>query len=136
VNDEAVKWLREQIEARLEIARNATLGPWFVDEMSVRGAPDGNIAAPSIRNTLVGKHTWPQEAAHIIANDPQDVMARCEAELAILDAHGHAEHYCPLPVLPSTHGQLWTSAEGPCWTVRQIASGYRHREGYAQHWEA
>jgi Family of unknown function (DUF6221) len=59
-------------------------------------------------------------------------VAQCEAALAILDAHDRPEHYCPLPALPSRYGQLWVP--GPCWTVHLLASGYRHRPGYAEHW--
>jgi hypothetical protein len=72
---------------------------------------------------------------HIIRHDPRSVVADCEAKLAILDAHDKAEHYCPIPVLPSVHGQRWTPEEGPCWTVLLLADGYRHRPGYREEWK-
>jgi hypothetical protein len=80
------------------------------------------------------------EFAHIEANDPQDTIARCEAELAILDEH---------PWQPGWDGTgfgrpicsvcSWTDRDGdaegdpyPCKTVRLIGRGYRHWPGYRE----
>lgn len=135
--DEAVKWLRRRIEERRALARHAieseaaaaewhemTSGVLVTGPATVDDAWDGVHPIGDSRLTRF-----------MAANDPQDTIARCEAELGILDAHDRPEHYCPLPVLPSVHGQLWTPEEGPCWTVRLLASGYRHQAGYAETWE-
>ena len=61
------------------------------------------------------------------ANDPQDTIARCEAELAILDEHGpwdlDADAYC------SACGDVPQVAY-PCRTVRLLTGGYKHRPGF------
>jgi hypothetical protein len=79
------------------------------------------------------------------ANDPQDTIARCEAELAVLDEHP------PIP-LSETHDGCktcvtWLDDEGqhefgiavselwPCRTVRLLAGGYRHQPGYQDEWK-
>ena len=79
------------------------------------------------------------EARHIALNDPQDVIARCEAELAILDAHEqdegwclYCERNCKCDLGDDCVEDSWRAY--PCPTVRLLASGYRHREGYAGHW--
>jgi hypothetical protein len=72
-----------------------------------------------------------EEAAHMVLNDPQDTIARCEAELAILDEHGlydvNDEAYCRIC------GDCPQVAY-PCRTVSLLAAAYRHREGYARYW--
>ena len=132
----AVEWLREQVRERLSLSLSLTAtgrGEWAIQ---INGDFDYSIYARvdiTAHDAVVD--VWREDVACLVAaNDPRDTIARCEAELAILDAHDRPEHYCPLPVLPSAHGQLWTPAEGPCWTVRSLASGYRHRPGYAEHW--
>src|SRR6185312_9473099 len=94
VSDMAVEWLREQVQARLKNAQAATAGPWhWVD-------PGGRYKSALVSGGWRGAHgQWLRvlsvpgdgplnvDAEHIAANDPQDVIARCEAELAILDEH-------------------------------------------------
>ena len=57
--------------------------------------------------------------AHARRHDPQDVIADCEAKLDLL------RMFWPLPA----YGEM---------TARQVlgavASAYRHRQGYAEHW--
>jgi hypothetical protein len=133
VNEAAVTWLREQVQTRLDKAQLRGPSPWkhgpSTEGRLLAGEDvfDSSGAAVAI---VRGSYL----AAHMAANDPLDVIAQCEAELAILDAHGKPRHYCPLPVLNSEHGQLWTPEEGPCWTIRLVAGGYRHCPGSATHW--
>lgn len=60
-----------------------------------------------------------REFDHIRRHDPQDVIADCEAKLDLL------RMFWPLPA----YGEM---------TARQVlgavASAYRHRQGYAEHW--
>lgn len=117
---EAVAWLREQITARLELAR--ATGP---DEASRTwtGSDNGYEGAGEVSDghgeRVVYDEGAPntQQALHIAANDPQQVTEDCEAELAILDR-------CATPVMTGVARDV----------VRYVASAYRHREGYAQHW--
>jgi hypothetical protein len=125
VSEEGVKWLREQVTQRLETAKVATATappPWrAADDES-----DSWIVTDATGEPLIYDEGTPSlgEARHIALNDPQDVIARCEAELAILDLHEGEygpEHPC----------KDWLY---PCKSTRLLASGYRHREGYAGHW--
>lgn len=59
------------------------------------------------------------------ANHAARLLREIETKRAIIEAHNVAEHYCPIPVLRGRHGQLWTPAEGPCWTLRVVAGVYR-----------
>jgi Family of unknown function (DUF6221) len=132
VTPEAVAWLREQVLARRGIAQRANPGPWTTrnlgrhDMSSIVEAPAGAVsyrglpAGPAIGNFESSRGA--ADAAHAAANDPQDVIARCEAELGILDLHG-----------------IWKddtgiAAEVAADAVRHLAGGYRHSDGWAQHW--
>jgi hypothetical protein len=136
VNDDLVTWLREQISDRLAMARHlieseAASAEWHepCSGVLVTGTPTHD-------DTWDGTHPLGDSrlVRFIVANDPRDTIARCEAELAILAAHDRPEHYCPLPVLPGVHGQFCSPAEGPCWTVRLLGSGYKYRTGYQEEW--
>jgi hypothetical protein len=96
-----------------------------------------------------------REFEHIIRHDPRNEIARCEAELAILDEHaltwpdGEPEYESlDEPVADSRGGVHYVPVRGgvvppyvcrtcgyddgqPCKTVRLLASGYKHRPGYA-----
>jgi hypothetical protein len=147
VSDDLAAWLREQIGARLALARAANCGPWREDGMAIRGsAPE---YAASIGEPLVVKHTWPQESGHIVANDPRDTIARCDAEIAVLDelegaraalrlecddygAWVRGETSGPRPAIPGPSPMLIPGLER---AVALIASGYRHRPGYREEWK-
>ena len=69
-----------------------------------------------------------REFDHVIRHDPRNVVADCEAKLAILDEHGD-EHMC----FKNSHdGNTWAGYDGDCKIVRLLASGYRHRPGYRE----
>jgi hypothetical protein len=160
VNDEAVKWLREQIGARLELAREAGREDDTSWRFDYQGRPVARIVGAPWESSY-GDGTWncddPEDGCdelsragtltgeHIALNDPQDVIARCEAELAILDEHGPTNWTSYGDTLCRRcrweEGELERDLENdtnwvvfPCRTVRLLASGYKHREGYAQHW--
>ncbi len=111
MNEEAVKWLREQITGTLEYARQ--------------------IAARRPINPMR-------------SHEMRDLIARCAAELAILDAHAFdttGKFGSEGPPRCTTclsdrdgYEEQWEADPWPCQTVRLLASGYRHREGYAEHW--
>lgn len=69
---------------------------------------------------------------HIVRHGPQDVIADCEAKLAILERH--------LGDPDSAIGGAWCVVcdfqHLPCPTVRLMASGYRYRPGYQEAWGA
>jgi hypothetical protein len=106
VSGDAVAWLRKQIE-------------WDLSRWREREAS----CLPDVER----EGEW-------LYFQARERVTRCEAELAILNVH-MPPHYCPLPVLPSTHGQLWTPSEGPCWTLHLLAGGYKHHPGYRKAWK-
>lgn len=159
-----MKWLREQVTQRMETAKEACHdgdGNWWRRLTALyvgrEPIPDGALyeGTPEVDDPehdiflaeiVVYDEGRPsdQQFAHIALNDPQDVIARCEAELAILDAHAfdtlekfgtEGPPRCTI-CLSDREGyeEQWEGDPWPCQTVRLVASGYKHREGYAEHW--
>ena len=170
---EMVTWLRGAVTARLVLARKATPGPWareatgdkgnswaagFVmgeDENPLSGEVEHGrgVVIDGVCESIDGHLS---DGAHIAANDPQDTIARCEAELDILNAHyilhreDRSEEYAEYSVTPhpgahgcdfgcvSCHyrglGGVW--GQGVCYTVRRMALGYRHWPGWKEKWGA
>jgi Family of unknown function (DUF6221) len=83
-----------------------------------------------------------READHIRRHDPRSIVARCEAELAILDEHAQVPAgYRGEGILAGEYGcrvchchEQGTDPEGACHTVRLLGAGYRHRAGYRVEW--
>ena len=156
-------WLRAQVEARLALAREAspkTDGHWWrrwtdaghYDDGTLEqvgplwsGEPvydaDGDVFGGEY--IVVYDEGAPSGAQfdHIALNDPQDTIARCEAELAILDEHKpelidyrdgdgieRASRECIACEPPGTPDNY------PCRTIRLVGSGYRFRPGYREEW--
>lgn len=76
-------WTRQQIEARKALAESASPSPWAANaEHSEVLAVDGEFVADGfalsgnqLRNTV----------DHIAWNDPRQIIADCEADLAVLE---------------------------------------------------
>lgn len=141
--DEAIGWLRQQVTQRLETARKASHGSdgrWVGREQTKYG-PHGHLRDNS-GEVVVYDEGSPSdcEFEHIALNDPQDVIARCEAELGILNLHQHERlggrtaqrNDLGCALCHEDDGVQWHP--GWCDTVKAVASGYRHRDGYTQHW--
>lgn len=126
VSNELVTWLREQIEVTKRAASPKILlagGTWHIDNEHWEAGTGIMDAAERPIAVAIGDCA----AAHIAWHDPLSVLARCEAELAILDEHG-----------PGKYGDACRCCYGtlayPCQTVRLVGSGYRHRPGYLREW--
>jgi Family of unknown function (DUF6221) len=125
--DEAIGWLREQVQARMATARVAAAveggdhASWLPAYGTVVDAADEDWA--------ITTGTLDEIAAHMALNDPQDAIARCEAELGILNLYRlwAAEDL-------SGNAALGAAACAVSDAVRHLASGYKHRDGYAEHW--
>jgi hypothetical protein len=119
-------WLRQQIETRKALAESASPWPWSANaEHDEVLAADGErvadgfaLSGNQLRNTV----------DHIVFNDPRQIIADCEADLAILDDHD-GSHECA-----SVEDNCMWILDGDCPTVRRIASRYRHRPGYLPEW--
>lgn len=147
--DEAVKWVRQCVKERLYLALHAIeLGcnaEWTEQSTGV-------LATGEPTDTDVWFGTWAMGDSTLTrlmeANDPQDTIARCEAELGILDAYEAAaarkdaeladyaqwiDNTAPA-VRPDFSGPHPRVLPGLEIAVRNIASGYKYRPGYAEHW--
>lgn len=139
--DEMVAWLRREVEARLKLAREAchsTDGRWWrrTTDVGDGGPPepvgplysgepviddrDGEVLGGDF--IVVYDEGAPSGAQfdHMEANDPRDVIARCEAELAMLD-------FC----VKFAEADHWAAGR----TLTILASGYRRRDGYQEAWK-
>lgn len=126
--DAMIAWVRGQIEADKAAAEKAYGMSWIADDV----IEDGAVWILS-EDMHLGQ-IEPASASHVARHDPRDVIARCDSDLAIIDAHSRTPHRCPLPVVTSADGQLWAEDEGPCYTLRLLAQGYQHRDGYRAEW--
>jgi hypothetical protein len=152
VSAELGDWLRKHILERKAIAEQASTSPWLaepndhgigpVEEWLITGPSpmrSGDIVGPGYE----GGGAWEERDAHHIAlNDPRDTIARCDAELAILDEHqaypatypGEYDFGCPRC---SPHaGDGIVDPPGWCPTVKHLASGYQFRPGYQEAWKS
>ena len=152
---ELVPWLRQRVRERMETARKAcerTDGHWWR-----RTEPYGDGTSEPAGHLYAGERiadgdggTWGGEFTvvydegapsreqfeHMEANDPRDVIARCEAELALLDEHGPFDPESDwLRDFCATCGHLDRNRVAfPCRTVRLVGHGYRFRPGYSEAW--
>jgi hypothetical protein len=145
-------------KAAAEAADKAAPGPWvntgqdgLGDAWQIHGAPTGETTwaydrvteesheVPELRRVATLKYddgggVWEREAAdHIVLQQPRDTIARCEAELKILDLHGRNEYgYCAT-CDPDSCGCVGSGVY-PCDTLRALAAGRRHRPGFNPDW--
>jgi hypothetical protein len=127
---EAVAWLRQQIEGDKERAEAAGGGAWHTGcrcDGDCRDYPDcDRVEGDDITIYNEGGHNSSQ-AVHIALHDPQDVIADAEATLTILDEL----------TLLCLVGAAYPDEAGPesaAKMLRSLASAYRYRDGYAEHW--
>ncbi|MEU4574846.1 DUF6221 family protein [Nonomuraea sp. NPDC023979] len=114
-----LSWLRSTITADLEAARaadEASPGPWVNtgqygcgDAWQIHGAPteeSGTEWSEELHDVVParsgvataayedGGGVWKREVAdHMVLHQPRDTIARCEAELRILDLHQPVDGY-------------------------------------------
>ena len=74
--------VRTAVDEARRLAQAASKGPWRIDGMSIRGFTPLNE-----RDCLVVKHTWPQEAAHIVFWNPSRALAMCDWADDVLARH-------------------------------------------------
>jgi len=142
--DELATWLRKAVEERRALAWNAIIveSDLHVGDVTIPAAeppacsPGWREQSSGVLVTGEGTEddawygTWATGDSRltrlIAANDPRDTIARCEAELAILDDHGSdGERKYP-------ECRCCGVGAFPCRTVRLIGRGYRHRPGYRE----
>lgn len=135
--DPMTAWLRSQIGERRALAEAAGGKEWRTGCSGEHGPMSHypgceQVEGDDITVYAEGGHNADQ-AAHIAANDPQDTIARCEAELAILDECEKAVRIARTykdgdGILALAEARTWLAA------TSLIASGYQHRPGFRQDW--
>jgi uncharacterized protein DUF6221 len=116
-----VAWLRQSIRQRLYLAEHAIELGNAAEWTELSSGVLMTVEPDASQDNWDGVHGMGDSSLTrlMAANDPRDTIARCEAELAILDEHALT---CP--------------GGGPCRTVRILAYGYRYWPGYGEHWGA
>lgn len=136
MSDDLTAWLRAEIEADKREANVKVIRKrWEIDPGS--WATGTGIIGEDGRPVAVAIGDY--AARHIVRHGPLDKLADCEAKLAILGMHP------PMPgglidEMPTTgtvcrrcsSGPMHLGEPYPCRTVRLLASGYRHRDGYRE----
>jgi hypothetical protein len=143
--DGLISWLRSTIEGDLAAAKaadEASPGPWVNtgqdghgDAWQIHGGPSEELKpdwdAPGVPLKPVpirvatlqyddGGGVWEREAAdHIVLQQPRDTIARCEAELSVLDLFEKQGFALGGAYFGALHD-----------AVNRLARGYRHRGGY------
>ncbi|MFI7448103.1 DUF6221 family protein [Nonomuraea sp. NPDC049714] len=149
-------------------ADEASPGPWVntgqdgqgsdTDAWQIHGAPTGDTTWKYDRETEQetevpvlspvatteyddGGGVWKREAAdHIVLQQPRDTIARCEAELALLDVM--VSIVDQLDEIAYGEGQGAGDPDHPgeplygpsTYLVKRFAKGYRHRPGFNPEW--
>ena len=141
--DDLAAWLRQRIRERRYLAEHAvelgSFAEWEERSSGVLVTGDGTDSDPW-RGTWV---TGDSSVTRLMeANDPRDTIARCEAELAILDEHsslrvpyGDARGSAATSYECATCGFGGPSGSYPCRTVRLVGYGYRFWGGYRAEWK-
>jgi len=126
---ELAAWLRQRIRERLYLARHVielgNAAVWIEQSSGVLVTGE-----PTEADTWHG--TWPMGDSSLTrlmeANDPRDTIARCEAELAILDLYERQAARASENAMQED--RAWT-----LWPVITLLGyGYRSRPGYHPEW--
>lgn len=128
---EMVEWLRSQIEtdrhwAQQVIALSEEWDSWRWDKKMIW----------SLGGTQMAEARSPIIAAHIATHDPRDTIARCEAELGIIDDYEQARRKLESGPDPCAPGSVFLSGRHDALrgAITRLGYGYRHRDGYKASW--
>ncbi|RSN12826.1 hypothetical protein DMB42_11655 [Nonomuraea sp. WAC 01424] len=125
-------------------------GAWFVERDLVMSWPQGMHARRGVVGGSCGCCYGDSEGRsvdldHIQRHDPRDTIARCEAELKILDIHKPVDGYGRVEYRElKDPGKVcevccfdWDGpliGKFPCDTLIALAAGRRHRPGFNPEW--
>jgi hypothetical protein len=147
MSDDLTAWLRKVVGERLALARMAVSVQADVEDGALtipaepaaaslrwREQSSGVLVTSDGREDDAWYGTWAMGDSRltrlIAANGPCDTIARCEAELAILDLH-FSNDFERYPECVHCAVEYW-----PCRTVRHLGYGYRARPGYREEWKS
>jgi hypothetical protein len=127
VSDDLVTWLRRRINERKYLAERAIELGNAAEWQELSSGVLMTIAPDAPQDWTDG--VWPMGDSSLTrlmeANDPRDTIARCEAELAILDLY---EQQAAKDNNAMEEDRTWLLAR----VVRLLATGYKHRPGYRE----
>lgn len=153
MSKDLVTWLRAQIEARKALAEAARAdmppgGDRWVAGEAEHNAGGANVYDGEGRSVAVDREgegaTSRPIAEHMATNDPRDTIARCEAELRILDdmvpilndLDDIAESEGQAARRPGRPSEYMTGGREPsAHLLRLLVYGYRHRPRYQEEWK-
>lgn len=153
MTDDMRVWVRAQIVARNALAEEAHGASWTVAEY-LKEHPDGGADSylalvdadeetELFSVTVPGSGADEEDLAHIAFNDPRQIIADCEYDLATLDEHRRLDEYFPDLgfAVSACCGCAFDSTEEhntpdarDCPVVKRLAYRYRHRPGYLAEW--
>lgn len=108
----------------------STTGEWrfIADERGMQVRDAGN-------DTLIVRHTWPNEGEHIARHDPDRVLARVAAERQIAALHQPAGRYVYRDDGTEACGTCGDyTVEWPCPTLRLLALPYNRHGDSREEW--
>ncbi|MBP2704428.1 hypothetical protein JOL79_11445 [Microbispora sp. RL4-1S] len=144
--DDLITWLRATIEGDLAKARAATQGDWAMfghgdDEYLPTPAYPGenttrghgwNISVTDLAGPDVAAELRHADAEHVVAQQPRDTIARCKADLALLDQNAKLHQLADPAKDPRQEYVLAAGASD--YALKILAYGYRHRPGWQEGW--
>jgi len=150
--DELVTWLRGVLDETERVARDATGEEWTsgpyvgLDYYAERG--QAQLNGPGRGSTEDDEEPiWlVADAVHIARHDPRSVLARVEAERAIVELHRSGGKLCGGDLEEPSHWRDYCATCGsgepceypvywPCQTLLLLAYGHRHdAPGYRPEW--
>jgi len=124
--EDAIAWLRQRIRERLYLAQHAIELGNAAEWTELSSGVLMTVAPDAPQDNWDG--VWAMGDSSLTrlmeANDPQDTITRCEAELAILDLYKQQAAKASENAIQED--RAWT-----LWPVLALlASGYKHRPGY------
>jgi hypothetical protein len=134
---EAVAWLREQIAERLYLAQRTIEIGNAAKWTELSSGVLMTVAADADQDNWDGVHPMGDSSLTRLmeANDPQDTIARCEAEAAILDeCLADASMDTALENGDISTEEYVSGVVTGTIILRLLAAAYRHRDGYARFW--
>jgi hypothetical protein len=122
--DEMTAWLRAQVEADKAAAEAATPGEWAALDDGVMSIEDEDQWPVGVTQSRRDR----EDRVHIAIHDPRDVVADCDAKLAILGRYERQAAKYGENCMEEDRAWILASV------VRLLASGYRHRDGWQEGW--
>lgn len=124
-----------------DVARAASVGPWYSTEGTRRGTY-GVLVEDSLGDWLgnIAKDTSEVDAEHIARHDPARVLAECEAKRRIVEALVDAEDAVAGydnddPNNPPSYWQEWGNLHALRLSVGLLALPYADHVDYRQEWK-